>query len=66
MTKKDAREVSFHCYLTKLMENQDLMNPGDACKALYMVMSGVIGVFVRMASGEEFFTDMLGVGSIIG
>jgi CRP-like cAMP-binding protein len=48
------------------MENQDLMVPGDTCKALYMVMSGVIGVYMNTSSQDELFTDMLGVGSIIG
>lgn len=43
-----------------------MLIPGDQCKSLYILMNGVIGVFVRTANGDEFFTDYLGVGSIIG
>jgi CRP-like cAMP-binding protein len=31
-----------------------------------MVMTGVIGVYIELKSGEELFTDYIGVGSIIG
>lgn len=42
------------------------MIPGDACKSLYIVMNGVVGVYIKLKSGEDFFIDYLGVGSIIG
>lgn len=29
-------------------------------------MSGVVGVYIKIKTGEEMFTDYLGVGSVIG
>jgi hypothetical protein len=33
---------------------------------MFLVMKGVIGVYIRLKTGEELFTDYLGVGSLIG
>ena len=33
---------------------------------MYMVMEGVIGVYLKLQSGSLFFIDYLGVGSVIG
>jgi hypothetical protein len=31
-----------------------------------MVMSGVLRVYIKLKNDEELYTDVLGVGSIIG
>ena len=66
MSKQAAREVSFHCYLNKIQEFQDLILPGEPCKAIYLVMSGVIQVYLKLKNGSELVIDHLGVGSFIG
>lgn len=66
LTKKNAREVSFHFYVTRFQDGQDILCPGDQCKAVYIVMNGVVGVYVRLKTGQEVYTDFLGVGSVIG
>lgn len=46
LTKKNAREVSFHCYLTKFLTYQDIISPGEVSKNLFLIMQGVVGVYI--------------------
>jgi CRP-like cAMP-binding protein len=66
LTSKNAREVSFHFYPLFLEVDQDLLLPGEPCTAMFLVMKGVVGVYIRLKTGEELFTDYLGEGSLIG
>lgn len=66
LTKQNARELSFHSYVQRYQMNQDIVAPGDLFKQLYIVMQGTVGVYITLKTGEEMFTDFLGVGSIIG
>ena len=44
----DARELSFHCYLVRLSTDQDLLMPGNVYKGVYMIMSGVLQVYMNL------------------
>lgn len=43
-----------------------LINQGDPSDALYIVVSGALGVYVRTASGEERFVGRIGPGEVVG
>jgi CRP-like cAMP-binding protein len=40
--------------------------PGEPCKAIYLLMSGVIQVYLKLKDGSELVIDYLGIGSFIG
>ena len=66
MSVRSAREASFYCYLKRFKEQQDIIAVGESCRSLYIIMEGVVGIYIKLKNGEELFTDYLGVGSIIG
>ena len=51
--------------LNKYNKDDVIINPQDQCQAMYVVMSGVVEVFVKQGK-ENLTLETLGVGSIIG
>ena len=42
------------------------MRPGEHCGSLYLVMSGVVAVYIKQQYNEDILTDYLGIGSFFG
>jgi hypothetical protein len=67
LTLRNARELSLHCQLKKwVFKGPDILEPGQKCKGLYIVMTGVVGAFLKLRDETEFITDYLGPGSFFG
>ena len=45
--------------------NQDIIEPNSVCDGVYMVMKGVVNIYIK-SDDEEVELDWLGKGSIIG
>lgn len=58
--------MALHWYLHTFQFNQDIIQSDSPCRAVYMIMSGVVRVYIKLKNDEELYTDVLGVGSIIG
>jgi hypothetical protein len=53
ISKNTARELSLHCYFQSYVKGQVILEPGSNCSSIYMLMSGVVSVYIKKKNDNQ-------------
>ena len=65
LDKRIGEELSYHLKVKICQYGQVIIEPGQECNSMFIVVKGVVQIFLKSGQ-DEIVTDYLGKGSIIG